>query len=130
MIVHHIDANHRIITTRVSGRVSVGEVALYLHRLVRDPHFRSDYNSLIVAMDEVAVPQSGSIMALAPLVRAWSVQRAGAKWAFVLPSTATRDLVENAIAEARLRNVFARCFVTEGAAFGWLENAAVPHPAP
>lgn len=120
MIAHHIDPLRRIITTRVSGRVSVSELVAYLYRLMRDPKFNSDFNALIVAMDVEAVAPATSAELFAPIVRAWSQRRVGAKWAFVLPNTETKNLAESALNEVRLTSVSARCFVTEAAAFAWL----------
>jgi hypothetical protein len=123
MIAHHIDADRRVITTRASGKVTVGDVAGYLQRLVRDPKFNSEYNSLIVAMDEQTVPSGATLTALGPVVRVWSGRRAGVKWAFVLPNNATKALVESAIVEARLTSVITKCFLSENAAMGWLMPA-------
>ncbi len=97
------------------------DVATYLARLMRDPKFSSSYNSLIVAMDLDAVAPASSVTTFAPIFRAWSVRRAGVKWAFVLPSAASKDLVESALAQARLCSVQTKCFLTEGAACAWLE---------
>lgn len=120
MLTHHIDAGHRLITTRASGKVTLGDIAAYLQRLIRDSKFSSDFNALIVVMDEQTVPPAATLKTFAPAVRAWSNRREGAKWAFVLPSAAAKALVDSALVEARLTSVLTKCFLSEGAALGWL----------
>jgi len=56
MIDYHIDVGRHLITTRAAGHVSYAELAAYLHRLYRDPHFASNLDGLIVAMDPGVVP--------------------------------------------------------------------------
>lgn len=123
MIAHHIDAEQRIITTRASGKITLGDIAGYLQRLIRDPEFRSDFNSLIV-VDEQTVPSAGTLKTFAPAVRAWSNRRAGAKWAFVLPNARTKALVDSALVDARLTSVVTKCFLGETEARDWLAPSA------
>jgi hypothetical protein len=126
MIAYHVDSVRKIVVTRVSGRLTFGELAGHLHRLMRDPKFSPDYNALIVAMDAAAVPPPTSVSAFTPLVRAWSVRRVGVKWAFVLPTKETRAFAESALNEVKLTTLTTRCFLSEAAALGWLEPAAAP----
>lgn len=128
MIDYHIDVHRRIVTTRVAGRLAFADLANHLQRLLRDPKFSGDYNALIVACDEQAVPAAGSVSAFGPMVRAWSKRRAGVKWAFVLPSQATRTFAESALNELRLTNLTTRCFLAESAALAWLEPSPGPTP--
>lgn len=123
MIDYHIDVSRHLITTRAAGHVSYAELAAYLHRLYRDPHFAPDLDGLIVAMDPDVVPTPLSIALLKPLIRAWSGRRAGAKWAIVMPDAATKDRAELLLHELKLA-VPTRCFTSEASALAWLEPAA------
>jgi hypothetical protein len=125
MIAHYVDPIRRIVTTRVSGRLTFGELAGHFQHLMRDPKFSPDFNALIVAMDAGAVPPPVTVSALAPLVRAWSYRRAGVRWAFVLPTPQTRALTESALHEVNLTTVATKCFLAESAAIAWLERAPV-----
>ena len=124
MIAYHVDSARKIVITRVSGRFTFGELAGHLHRLMRDPKFSPSFNALIVAMDVAAVPPPTSVSAFAPLVRAWSVRRAGVKWAFVLPTKETRAFAESALNEVKLTTLTSRCFLSEAAAMAWLDPVA------
>jgi hypothetical protein len=123
MIAYHIDSHRRIVVTRVSGKLTFADLAGHLHQLIRDPKFSADFNALIVACDETAVPAAGTVSALAPMVRAWSKRRAGAKWAFVLPSATAKTFAESALHEIRLSSITSRCFLSETAAQAWLVPA-------
>ena len=123
MIDYQLDPLRRIITTRVTGAISFAHLANYIHRLVRDPEFKTDFNGLIVAMDLAAVPAPTTVGTLAPLIRAWSSRRQGVKWAFVLPDAASRAFAEKALLEVALTGVTTKCFVTESAALKWLDPA-------
>ena len=125
MIDYHIDVHRRVVTTRVTGRLTFSELASHLQRLIRDPKFSSEFNALIIAMDQNAVPSANAVSALAPMVRAWSKRRVGVKWAFVLPNQAARTFAESALNELRLTTLTTRCFLAESAAQAWLE----PTPA-
>lgn len=124
MIDYHIDIHRRVVTTRVTGRLTFADLANHFQRLIRDPKFSSDFNALIIATNDDAVPSSGSVSALAPMVRAWSKRRTGVKWAFVLPSPAARTFADSALNELRLTSVTTRCFLAESAALAWLEPLA------
>lgn len=129
MIAYHIDPLRRVVTTRVSGRLTLADLTGHMHQLLRDPKFRADYNALIIAMDLEAVPSANSVATFAPLVRAWSNRRAGAKWAFVLPTPATRTFAETALNEVRLSSIITRCFLAESSALAWLDSSTVaPQP--
>ncbi|MDO8542671.1 MAG: hypothetical protein Q7S40_19700 [Opitutaceae bacterium] len=131
MIDYHIDTARSIVITRAVGRVTISDLTGHFVRLMRDPAFKPELNALIIATDESAVPTPVGVGALSPLVRAWSKRRTGVKWAFVLPNQATRDFAESALQQVRLTEVFARCFLSEGAALAWLEPApAAATPAP
>jgi hypothetical protein len=126
MLAYYIDSAHGLVTTRVSGRLTFSDLVVHIHHLMRDPKFNSDFNSLIVAMDVEAVPPMAAVGTLAPLVRAWSKRRAGVKWAFVLPTEASRAAAESALSDVRLTTVETRCFVAESAALAWLERVSTP----
>jgi hypothetical protein len=121
MIDYHIDVARRIVTTRVTGRLSLADLAGHLQRIVRDPKFSADFNALIVAMDATAVPTDTSVALLAPLVRAWSLRRTGVKWAFVLPDATSKAQAESGLLRLKLTSVSTRCFRSENAALAWLE---------
>ena len=125
MIDFHIDTARRLVITRAAGHVSYTDVVNHLQRIFRDAKFDPEYNALIVATDVSAVPSPTSIALISPLLKAWSKQRAGAKWAFVMPNAETKALVEEALHNLKLTAVSARCFNTEGAAFAWLETTSV-----
>lgn len=129
MIDYHIDVHRRVVTTRVTGRLTFADLANHFQRLIRDSKFSSDFNALIIATNEEAVPSAGSVSALAPMVRAWSKRRSGVKWAFVLPSPAARTFAESALNEIRLNSVTTRCFLAESAALAWLEPVAAVKPS-
>jgi hypothetical protein len=122
MIDYYLDSARRIVTTRVTGRISFGDFANHLQRLFRDPKFSTDFNALIVATHPDAIPTEKSLALIRPLLRLWSTRRADAKWAFVLPDNHTRIFAESALLELRLTAVVTRCFVSESAALGWLET--------
>lgn len=126
MISYHIDPGRRIVTTRIAGRLSVSDLANHFNALMRDPKFSSDLNALIVAVDDEAVPSHDAVTLFAPVVRAWSKRRSGAKWAFVLPSNAARHFADAALNEIKLTTVTSRCFLSETAALAWLSP---PPPA-
>ncbi len=130
MIDYHIDVHRRIVTTRIAGRLTFSDLATHFQRLIRDSKFSADFAALIVATDEAAIPSSASVSAWAPMVRAWSKRRAGAKWAFVLPSQKARTFAESALHEVRLTSINARCFLAESAALAWLEPTLAAKPAP
>jgi hypothetical protein len=75
-------------------------------------------------LDEQTVPAGVALKSFAPAFRAWSGRREGARWAFVLPNTATKALVDSALVEARLTSVATKCFLSESAALGWLAPVA------
>jgi hypothetical protein len=126
MLSYHIDSSRRIVTTRVSGRLTLSGLTEFLQKVFRDPKFDASYDALIVAMDADAVPPASAAAMMAPLVRSWSNRRSGARWAFVLPSEESRNAAELALNEVRLTAVVTRCFLSEAAAGAWLEaNAAV-----
>jgi hypothetical protein len=122
MIDYHVDPTHRIIVTRVAGRLSFGDFADHLQRIFRDAQFKAEFNALIVALDVAAVPSAATIDLLQPLVRAWSQRRAGAHWAFVLPDAATFAFAESALRTLKLTAVTPACFLSETAAMAWLEQ--------
>lgn len=123
MIEYQLDPTRRIITTRVTGAVSFGELANYIHQLVRDPDFKADFHGLIVAVDLAAVPAPSTVGTLAPLVRAWSSRRKGVKWAFVLPTAESKAFAERALQEVAPTGVTTKCFLTEAAGRTWLEGS-------
>lgn len=125
MLDYHIDQARNTVVTRAIGRVTIGDLTNHLVRLMGDPLFKPELNALVIAHDVSAVPSKTGVGALTPLVRAWSKRRAGVKWAFVLPNRATLDFAESALGEVRLTAVTARCFLSEAAAWGWLQ----PEPA-
>lgn len=125
MLDYHIDLARNTVVTRAIGRVSISDLSVHLVRLMGDPLFKPELNALIVANDVSAVPSKTGVGVLTPLVRAWSKRRTGVRWAFVLPNRATLDFAELALGELRLTAVTARCFLSEAAAWGWLE----PEPA-
>lgn len=129
MVDYHVDAARHLVVTRALGRVTLGDVSNHLIRLMNDPAFRPDFNALIVAGDVHAVPGPVALGALAPLVRAWSKRRASAKWAFVLPNQATRDIAESALEQARLGAVATRCFLSESSALAWLTPSPPSNPS-
>lgn len=124
MIDYHVDVARRIVTTRVSGRISFSDFANHLQRILRDPKFHPDFNGLIVAATAAAVPSPTSIALIRPLVRVWSSRRAGVRWAFVLPDNDTRQFAESVLLDLRLTSVTTRCFTSESSALAWLESAA------
>lgn len=128
MLDYYVDPNHRLITTRVASRVSLGDLANHLQQILRDPKFCSDFNALIVVLDAAAMPAASSVELMKPLVKAWSSRRAGAKWALVLPDQAARGFAESALAALKLTSVSARCFLSKAAAMAWLEEAATAPP--
>jgi hypothetical protein len=123
MIAHHIDPARGIIATRAAGKVTLLDLAAYLARLMADAKFSADYDALIVALDVEATAPATSVGTFGPIFRAWSKRRAGVRWAFVLPNVETKTLVESALLKAKLGNVETKCFLSEGAAFAWLEAA-------
>lgn len=132
MIDYQLDLRRKIAITRVTGRLRFAELANHLHRLLRDPDFRVDLDALVVATDLAAVPPPSAVGSLAPLVRAWSTHRRGARWAFVLPTRETRAFAERALREINLQAVTFRCFSAEAVAVDWLLASrlvatAVPH---
>jgi hypothetical protein len=129
MIDFHVDPLRRIVTTRVMGRVSLTDFACHLQRILRDPKFSAEFNALIIATDATAIPSSTSINVVQPLIKAWSYRRAGARWAFVLPTAETKTFAESMLLELRLTSVATRCFLSESAALAWLETVATsPRP--
>ena len=133
MIDYHIDLERRLVITHASGRVTLTDLAVHLARLMRDAQFHSDFNALIVASDLMAMPSSTGVTTVAPLVRAWSKRRAGAKWAFVVPNKAARRDAEAALDGLKLTAVATKCFLSEADALGWLEpapGALAPEPKP
>jgi hypothetical protein len=124
MIDYQLDLRRRVVTTRVTGAFSFAELANYLHRLLRDPGFRADFDGLIVAADAAAMPPPLAVASLAPLVRAWSSRRNGVHWAFVLPSADARKFAERALRDVRLHHVTTQCFLSEPEAAAWLESVA------
>lgn len=126
MIDHYVDPQRRIITTRVTGRASLTDFACHLQRILRDPKFSPDFNALIIATDATAIPSSTSIAIVQPLIKAWSYRRAGARWAFVLPSPDAKTMAESLLLDLKLTSVATRCFLTESSALAWLESAPAP----
>lgn len=122
MFAYHIDPTRRVAVTRVSGRLSTITLADYLPKLFRDPKFDPTFDAMVVAMDEEAIPPPSLAAMLAPLVRSWSAKRAGVRWAFVLPNEAAGQRAEMALNQVRLTAVATRCFVSEAAAFAWLDT--------
>lgn len=128
MIAYHVDVNRRLATTRVSGKLTFSELANHLHHLIRDPKFSTDFDGLIIVGDEDSMPNPTTVKALGPLVRAWSKRRAGVRWAFVLPTANARTFAESALNEAKIMNVSARCFLSEGSALAWLDSFRTKAP--
>jgi hypothetical protein len=126
MIDYHVDPLRRIVTTRVTGRVSLADFAYHLQRILRDPKFKPEFNALIVAIDPTAIPSSTSLGFVQPLVRAWSNRRAGARWAFVLPTNEARASAESLLLNLKLTSVVTRCFLSEASALAWLDAASAP----
>jgi hypothetical protein len=129
MIDYHVDPSRRIVTTRVTGRVSLADFACHLQRILRDAKFKPEFNALIVATDATAIPSSAAVGVVQPLVRAWSHRRAGARWAFVLPTTEAKSSAESLLLNLKLTSVVTRCFLSEAPALAWLDAAAVA-PSP
>lgn len=129
MLTYHIDSVRRLITTRVSGPLTVSALAEYLPRLFRDSKFDASFDSLVVAMDPQAVPSAATAALLGPLVKTWSARRSGCRWAFVLPDRASREAAEMRLDQVRLSAVVTRCFMSEAAALAWLESGTSTHPA-
>jgi hypothetical protein len=130
MIDYCVDVPRNLVVTRASGRLTVAEITNHLVRLMRDPAFKPELNSLIVAGDIHAVPGPVGVGALTPLIRAWSKRRAGARWAFVLPNRTTRDFVEAALEQAKLAAVTTCCFLSEDSALAWLAPTPTLATAP
>lgn len=130
MIDYQLDPSRRIATTRVTGRLTFAEVANHIHRLIRDRAFHPDFDAVIIATGLAAVPPPSAVGSLAPLVRAWSARRRGARWAFVLPTAESRAFAERALAEVRLAEVSYRCFGSEQEALAWLDAKSLPSLAP
>lgn len=124
MIDFHVDPLRGIVTTRVTGRVSLSDFAYHLQRILRDPKFKPEFNALIVATDPGAIPSSAAVSLVQPLVRAWSHRRAGARWAFVLPTNEARTLAESILLDLRLTSVATRCFLSEASALAWLDTSS------
>jgi hypothetical protein len=129
MIDYQLDLRRRVVTTRVTGRFSFAELANYLHRLLRDPAFHADFDGVIIAVDPAAMPPPLAVASLAPLVRAWSSRRNGARWAFVLPSADAQKFAERALREVRLHHVTTECFLSEPEAAAWLEAVRADQPS-
>lgn len=129
MIDYHVDPLRGLVTTRVTGRVSLSDFAYHLQRILRDPKFKPEFSALIVASDAGAIPSPASVNLVQPLVRAWSHRRAGARWAFVLPTNEARASAESLLIGLKLTSVVTRCFLSEASALAWLDpSAASPRP--
>lgn len=124
MIDYHVDVVRRIVTTRVTGRISFSDFANHLQRILRDPKFHPEFNGLIVATTAAAIPSPTSVALIRPIVRVWSTRRAGVRWAFVLPDNDTKNFTESVLLDLKLTSVTTRCFTSESAALGWLESGA------
>lgn len=127
MIDYHVDASRRLVTSRASGPVSLVDLAHHLQRILRDPKFSFSFNGLIVVGDRRSIPPPELVGLMKPLVKAWSTQRVGVRWAFVLPDAASKTVVESILHELRLTGITSRCFVSEGAALAWLDSAPPPN---
>ena len=129
MIDYHVDPLRGIVTTRVTGRVSLSDFAYHLQRILRDPKFKPEFNALIIANDATAIPSPAAVGLVQPLVRAWSHRRAGARWAFVFPTNEAKAAGESLLLGLKLTSVVTRCFVSESSALAWLD-ASGTNPGP
>lgn len=119
MISSHIEPAHRLLTTRLAGRLSAQDLAAHLYRVIRDPKFAPNLNGLIVALDPEAVPTPAQFALLRPILKLWLTQRRGARWGVVVPDAHARDRVESWMYELHVTAV-TKCFTSEGAALAWL----------
>ncbi len=129
MISSHIEPAHRLITTRLAGRLSPQDLAAQLYRIIRDPKFTADLNGMIVALDAESIPTAAQFALLRPILKLWLTQRSGARWAVVVPNAQARDVVESWMHELHVTAV-TKCFTSEGAALAWLMAAPMEAPRP
>lgn len=71
-ILYSIDAERRLIETRIDGETSVEEIEEYLRRLAGDPAYRPEYDSLVDLRESPTLFTSSEVRSLSEFVRAYT----------------------------------------------------------
>jgi hypothetical protein len=71
-ISYSIDPERRLVETHIDGETSVGEIEEYIQRLVDDPAYRPEYDSLVDLRESPSLFTAAEIRSLSEFVRAYT----------------------------------------------------------
>jgi len=123
MIEYVIDKANHLYRVRMTGCNSAADLARHYSRVLDDPHYNPNFDTITYIDDEAGGPILAELPETGRMIEAMAQMQQGRKWAVVMSPGFQRTIVEFLLIGVKLGSARMRFFDNEALALAWLGQA-------